>query len=98
MKKSQKFWMAIYIVALIIIGFISLPALFVIWGFGSFVALGVMCDAMCDGNHAIDRYASWFYLMPLTWFILLINVVLAGMHELYENTIKKFNDKMDKNG
>jgi len=92
MKKSQKFWMAIYIVALIIIGFISLPALFVIWGFGSVVALGVIMD------DAIDRNASWFYLMPLTWLILLLGVVLVGMHELYENTIKKFNDKMDKNG
>jgi len=94
MKKSQKFWMAIYIVALIIIGFISLPALGLILGGGSFVALGVMCD----GGYVIDRNASWFYLMPLTWLIFLFGVVLIGLHQLYENTIKKFNDKMDKNG
>jgi hypothetical protein len=94
MKKSQKFWMAIYIVALIIIGFIFLPVLFVILFGGSFVALGVITA----GEDAIDRNASWFYLMPLTWFIFLFGVVLIGLHQLYENTIKKFNDKMDKNG
>lgn len=92
MRKSQKFWMAIYIVALIIIGFISLPVLGLILAGGSFVALGVIMDGSSDEN------ASWIYLMPLIWFIFLVGMIGLFIHSLYEKTIKKFNDKMDNNG
>lgn len=88
-RRSQLFWLAIYIVALVAIGFISLSMLGLILIFGSFLTICIVMDGS-EENHI------WIYLMPITWAFFIFGSILYCIVNGYEYTIGRFNKWLDR--
>ena len=73
-RRSQIFWLIIYIIAMITIGFISFEALGIIWGFGSLLAVGVMFDEKTDDQDM--AYANNLGVNDIWWYFNGYNLVL----------------------
>ena len=88
-KRSQLFWLPVYIIILVITGIISLEALGYVFAFGSFLTIAVALDDLVNDN-------IWIWLMPITWVCMLVGVIGMGLMFLYENSIGKLNAWLDR--
>lgn len=92
---SVKFWNGLILLGLIISGFLGLDLLLTELAIMSVLALVLGLDAMGDDTKTLD-YHIWIYFTPLAWFMLVVGLTIYGCIKLYENTITKFNNWLDK--
>jgi hypothetical protein len=91
---SVKFWNSLILVGLIITGIISLEILSVVLGLTSLFAFVLWFDCL-DDEGKLDKHL-WVWFTPLVWCMVIIGIIIYGCIKLYENTISKFNDWLDK--
>ena len=87
---SVKFWNAIFVLVIIITGIILPEALIVIFVVGSLITIGLFLD-----QENIDKHL-WIWFMPITWLFAIVAITIGCFYLLYENSIAKFNDWLDK--
>jgi len=86
---SVKFWNLIVLIGLILSGIFSIDLLMVELLIGSILTLALVIDGNED-NHI------WMIFMPITWLVMLIAGVIGLGTLINTNTIKKFNNWLDK--
>lgn len=94
MKKSQKFWMAIYAISLTAIWFIYSIVFWVIIIIGSILAILIIGQNDKNRDKLIDEHFSWLMLMPSTWVIFILGLFLIGCKKI-ASLIRNFNNKLD---
>jgi hypothetical protein len=92
---SVKFWNGLLLVCLIITGVLDLEILSVVLAIMSVAALALFLDAM---GHSDDYFNNhiWLYFTPLAWGFITIVLIVYGIIKLYERTIVKFNEWLNK--
>ena len=85
-KPSEIFWFIIFVILLIIIGFISKILLTVILLIGSVISIG---SYEKTGSGKIN---IWVLAMPICWLAIILYGVFYCSGWLYERTIIRFND------
>ena len=96
LPNSVKFWNGLVLVGLIITGVLSLEILSVVLGLMSVAAGAFFLDAMDSGSDDYLDNHLWLYFTPFAWGLLLIGLIIIGSYELYEGTIVKFNNWLNK--
>ena len=91
---SVKFWNGLVLLGLVISGVIGLDLLVVELGIMSFFAFNLWLDSIGD-ERKINKHL-WVWFTPLIWGMVIFILIIYGCIELYENTISKFNDWLDK--
>lgn len=90
-SRSELFWTSLLLISLIIVGIVSLELLAVVLLFGSFFVMAFALDD--DDNVPV----LWMFLMPITWAILIMMGIILGITWIYEKSIVKFNNWLNKN-
>ena len=86
---SVKFWNLLVLIGLILSGIFSIDLFVCELVVGSIVAFGLVIEGSED-NHI------WIFFMPITWLVMLIAGVIGLGTLINTNTIKKFNNWLDK--
>ena len=91
---SVKFWNGLVLLGLVISGVIGIDLLL--------VELAIMSVFVCvmwfDSIGEEGKYEKhlWVWLTPLVWGLVILCLTIYGCIKLYENTISKFNNWLDK--
>jgi hypothetical protein len=91
---SVKFWNGLILLGLVISGVISIDLLLVELVIMSVFAFAVFIDSIGEEDKLSKHLWLWF--TPLVWGSVIIGSIIYGCIKLYENTISKFNDWLDK--
>jgi hypothetical protein len=91
---SVKFWNGLVLVGLIITGILSLEVLGIVLGILSFLVFILWVDSL-GGEVKLDKHL-WVWFTPVVWIMMILGVIIYGCIKLYENSISKFNDWLDK--
>jgi 4-hydroxybenzoate polyprenyltransferase len=83
---SVKFWNSLVLLLLIIVGIINMGLLYILLSFGSLLALGIMIDGD-DSKHHL-----WMFLMPITWLLIFLSIIIGLFYFFYLKVITPFND------
>ena len=92
---SVKFWNGLLLVCLIITGVLDLEILSVVLAIMSVAALALFLDAMGHSDDYLDKHI-WLYFTPLAWGLFILALIIIGIVKLYENSISKFNNWLNK--
>ncbi len=92
---SVKFWNGLVLLGLIISGVFSLELLCVELALMSFFALALFIDGMSDDGKRLGKHI-WIYFTPLSWGLLILGLIVMGCISLYDGTIVKFNNWLNK--
>jgi hypothetical protein len=92
---SVKFWNGLVLVGLIVTGVLSLEILSVVLAIMSVAALALFLDAMGHSDDYLDKHI-WLYFTPLAWGLFILALIIIGIGKLYEETIVKFNNWLNK--
>ena len=88
-SNAEIFWNVIVYLAYIIILFIDVEAAFIISGFGSLLMLGLCLDKK-------EHFELWYPLTWLFYILLIIMGIISLCMWLYERTLRKFNNWLNK--
>lgn len=88
--KSVLFWNGLALVGFIALFFINFEIFLVAQAFASFIALGYLMDG------DVDEKGLWITFTALFWFMIAFMLVAGGLGFLYEHSIAKFNDWLNK--
>jgi hypothetical protein len=91
---SVRFWNGLVLIGLIITGVLDLEILSIVLAIMSIAALAVLLSAMGDGDYLNNHI--WLYFTPLAWCFITIVLIVFGIIKLYERTIVKFNEWLNK--
>jgi NADH:ubiquinone oxidoreductase subunit 6 (subunit J) len=91
---SVKFWNGLVLLGLVISGLVSLELLWVELAIMTFLAFAVCLDSIGEEGK-LDKHL-WVWFTPLMWCLVVFALIVYGCIKLYENTISKFNDWLDK--
>jgi uncharacterized BrkB/YihY/UPF0761 family membrane protein len=83
---SIKFWNGLLLLLLIIVGIINMGLLYILLFFGSLLTLGIMIDGD-DSKHHL-----WMFLMPITWLLIFLSLIIGLFYFFYLKVITPFND------
>lgn len=89
MPTSVKFWNLLLVAALIIVGILSLELLALLMLFGSAIAVAMFFDQADIENHL------WIWLMPITWLLILLGIIVGVGIFINERLIQRFNKWLD---
>jgi hypothetical protein len=92
---SVKFWNGLVLVGLIVTGVLSLELLGVVLGILSLFAFVLWFDCIGGDEDKLDKHL-WVWFTPVVWIMMILGVIIYGCIKLYENSISKFNDWLDK--
>jgi hypothetical protein len=96
LPNSVKFWNGLVLVGLIITGVLSLDILSVVLVIISIAALAMFIDGMGrETDDYLDNHL-WIYFTPLYWGLYILALIVIGCYKLYEGTIVKFNNWLNK--
>jgi hypothetical protein len=87
---SIKFWNGLVLLLLIIVGIVNMELLYVLLSFGSLLTLGIMIDGD-DSKHHL-----WMILMPITWLLIFLSLIIGLFYFFYLKVIIPFNDWLNK--
>ena len=96
LPNSVKFWNGLVLVGLIITGVLSLDILSVVLAIISIAALAMFIDGMGRGTDDYLDNHLWIYFAPLSWGLFILALIVIGIGKLYEGTIVKFNNWLNK--
>jgi hypothetical protein len=91
---SVKFWNGLVLLGLVISGVIGIDLLLV-----ELVIMSVFAFAVFIGSIGEEVKLSkhlWVWFTPLMWCLVVFALIIYGCIKLYENSISKFNDWLDK--
>ena len=91
---SVKFWNGLVLLGLVISGVIGIDLLLV-----ELVIMSVfVCVLWFDSIGEEDKLSKhlWIWFTPLMWCLVVFALIVYGCIKLYENSISKFNDWLDK--
>jgi hypothetical protein len=91
---SVKFWNGLVLFGLVISGVVGFDLLVVELGIMSFFAFALWIDSIGEEDKLNKHLWVWF--TPLMWYLVIIGLIIYGCIKLYEVTISKFNDWLDK--
>lgn len=91
---SVKFWNGLVLLGLVISGLVSLELLWVELVIMSVLACVMWFDSIGEEGR-LDKHL-WVWFTPLIWCLVVFALIVYGCIKLYENTISKFNDWLDK--
>jgi hypothetical protein len=92
---SVKFWNGLVLVGLIITGVLSLELLGIVLGILSLLVFILWVDSLGGNEDKLDKHL-WVWFTPVGWIMMIGGVTVYGCIKLYENSISKFNDWLDK--
>jgi hypothetical protein len=89
---SVKFWNSLVLLLLISVGLYSINTLVILWVIGSLLTIATIIENIHTDKHL------WVFLMPITWFFILIGLFIMACMFIYERTISRFNNWLDSKG
>jgi hypothetical protein len=92
---SVRFWNGLILLGLVITGIISLDLLSIVLSVMSIFTLALFIDGMSDDGKRLDKHI-WMWFTPLVWMLVCGGGLVYLGVKLYESTISKFNDWLDK--
>jgi hypothetical protein len=92
---SVKFWNGLVLLGLIITGIIDLDLLLIVLAVMSIFTLALFIDGMSDDGKRLDKHI-WMWFTPLVWMLVCGGGLVYLGIKLYETTIMKFNNWLDK--
>jgi hypothetical protein len=92
---SVKFWNGLVLVGLIITGVLSLEVLVIVLGILSLLAWIMWMGSIGGDEDKLDKHL-WVWFTPIVWMMIIVGVIIYGCVKLYENSISKFNNWLDK--
>lgn len=91
---SVKFWNGLVLLGLVVSGILNFQLLGVELVIMSFFAFALSIDSIGEEGK-LDKHL-WVWFTPLMWCLVIIGLIIYGCIKLYETTISKFNDWLDK--
>lgn len=91
---SVKFWNGLVLLGLVISGVVNFDLLGVELAIMSLFTFVLWISSLGEDG-ILDRHL-WMWFTPLMWCLVIFALIIYGCIKLYENTISKFNDWLDK--
>jgi hypothetical protein len=92
---SVRFWNGLILLGLVITGIISLDLLSFVLVVMSIFTLALFINELGNDGKSLDKHI-WMWFTPLVWVLVCCGGLVYLGIKLYESTISKFNDWLDK--